>query len=162
MKRIAIGLLIPILALSACGDGHADSEFEEMLDGLLKGSAPAIRARQLLEREDGVVLLDARPKEEFDVAHLKDARRVGFDDFDPASVKDLPKDKPVVVYCSVGYRSEKIGEKLKALGFTNVSNLRGGIFDWYNLGLPVFNAEGETDRVHPYDKKWGRWVKERN
>ena len=43
--------------------------------------------------------------------------RVGFKDFDLSMVDDLPKDAIIVTYCSVGYRSERIGEKLKKAGF---------------------------------------------
>ena len=47
-------------------------------------------------------------------------------------VEDIARESTIVVYCSVGYRSEKIAEELDKLGFTNVSNLYGGIFEWIN------------------------------
>ena len=40
----------------------------------------------------------------------------------------------IIVYCSIGVRSEDIGEKLKELGYTKILNLYGGIFDWKNKG----------------------------
>lgn len=132
-----------------------------MIDGLLEGTVEQISSQQLLERETEFTLLDARPKAEFDVAHLKNARCVGFENFDKAAVEDLDRDSPIVVYCSVGYRSERVGEQLRELGFTRVLNLRGGIFDWFNQGLSVFNEGGETNAVHPFDEEWGRWVKKR-
>ena len=74
-------------------------------------------------------------------------------------LSDIDKDAPIVIYCSVGYRSEKIGEKLQRAGFKNVVNLWGGIFDWSNQQLPLVNsAEEKVTRVHPYDKNWGRWL----
>ena len=84
---------------------------------------------------------------------------VGYDHFQEYKLKDIPKDQPIVVYCSVGYRSERIGEKLQEMGFTQVYNLYGGIFDWKNRGMEVENMEGEpTEKVHTYNKKWGQWL----
>jgi hypothetical protein len=63
------------------------------------------------------------------------------------------------VYCSVGYRSERIGEKLLKLGYTDVVNLYGGIFEWKNQGLDVYNSSNyPTDSVHTYNKSWGKWL----
>jgi 3-mercaptopyruvate sulfurtransferase SseA len=64
------------------------------------------------------------------------------------------------VYCSVGYRSEKVSEQLRQAGYQTVYNLYGGIFEWKNQGHPVVNAEGEpTERVHAYNRSWGVWLK---
>ena len=61
----------------------------------------------------------------------------------------------------MGYRSEKIAEKLTASGFTNVVNLYGGIFEWINQDKPVVDQSGsETELVHAYSKKWGIWLNE--
>lgn len=140
----------------------SDPDFTEVVDGLLERSVPVITVDELKQRED-VTILDARPAEEYEVSHLKGATRVGFQDFDASSVKDLPRDKPVVIYCSVGYRSERIAEKLEKLGFRDIYNLYGGIFEWYNLGEPVYDSkEEETQKVHPYDRNWGKWVKPRS
>ena len=50
------------------------------------------------------------------------------------------KSDTIVLYCSIGYRSEKIGEKLVEMGYGHVFNLYGGIFEWVNRDLPVYNA----------------------
>ena len=97
--------------------------------------------------KDAPVLLDVRTQEEFAVSHLSGARRVDPD----ATTVELPKDTPIVTYCSVGYRSAKFAQRLQAAGFTNVRNLEGSIFQWANEGRPV---EPGT-KVHPYNKKWG-------
>ena len=106
-----------------------------------------------------VVLLDARAYEEYQVSHIKGARWIGYSDFTVKSVADLPKDKAIVVYCSVGYRSEKITEKLQKEGYTHVSNFYGGIFSWKNEGGAVVNSKNQaTDKVHTYNKKWSQWL----
>jgi len=107
-------------------------------------------------------LLDTRSWEEFKVSHMPGAHWVGYDDFQISRVKDLnlDKEKPVLLYCSVGFRSEKIGEKIKDMGFADVYNLYGGIFEWINAGnLPVDQEGNPTHRVHAYDRIWGVWLK---
>lgn len=138
--------------------------FERMLDELLDGTVPVIDARALetrLSESSAPILLDAREPDEYAVSHLQGARNVGFEEFDPGILEDIDKDAPIVIYCSVGYRSEKIGEKLQRAGFKNVVNLWGGIFDWANQQLPLVNqAEEKVTLVHPYDKNWGRWLED--
>ncbi|UBM57918.1 rhodanese-like domain-containing protein [Marinilongibacter aquaticus] len=134
--------------------------FNLLLKTMLKESVPTISVQALAEKgTDQFLLLDAREKPEYAVSHLKDARWVGFETFDAKSLKDVPKDKPIVVYCSIGVRSEKVGEKLKAAGFEQVENLYGSIFEWVNEGHPVYDSQGkQTEKVHAYNRKWGIWL----
>ncbi len=104
------------------------------------------------------VLLDTREKEEFDVSHLKGAQWVGFETFTLDSVRDFSKDQHLVVYCSIGARSQEIGKKLQTAGFKNVYNLYGGIFHWINEEKPVYINGSETNKIHVYSKSWRIWV----
>ena len=109
-----------------------------------------------------VVLLDSREEKEYQTSHIKEAIRVGYDFFNLDSVQQkLPnKDSKIVVYCSVGVRSEDIAEKLKKAGYNNVYNLFGGIFEWKSNNFPVYNsAEKETDSIHTFNKVWSKWLK---
>lgn len=108
---------------------------------------------------DKVYFLDTREKKEFEISHIKNARHVGYDNFDLSSLSDIPKDAEIIVYCSVGARSQTIGEKLKKAGYTNVKNLYGGMFHWANRSYPMVNSNGErTTKVHGYSRDWGKWV----
>ncbi len=121
-------------------------------------SVPYIQPENLPDIKS-FTLLDTRKKEEYEVSHLKDALWVGDKAFDPKKVLEaIPdKEKPIVVYCSIGVRSEDIGEKLLAMGYTNVQNLYGGIFEWKNKENPVYNLkEQPTDSVHAFSKHWGK------
>ena len=134
-------------------------EFEKEVDSYLNYSVPAITVKNLIQIKDDVVLLDAREMNEYEVSHIPGARYVGFDDFDESVLSDIDKDKRIVVYCSIGYRSEKIGEKLKKLGYKNPYNLFGSIFEWVNAGQPLVDKEGKaTNIIHTYNKKWSKWV----
>lgn len=137
--------------------GCAQETIDKNLRRFNTESVPYIHVEELNLNE--LNLLDTRKKEEYQVSHLKDAVWVGYKEFKIDSVlKIIPnKDKAVVVYCSIGVRSENIGEKLMMAGFTNVKNLYGGIFEWKNKGYPVYNLQGKvTDSVHAFSKKWGK------
>lgn len=109
-----------------------------------------------------VYILDAREEKEYKVSHIKNALFVGYDNFNlEETMKMMPdKNKFVVVYCTLGVRSEDIAEKLQNAGYKNVYNLFGGIVEWKNKGNSVFNTKGkETERVHVSSKTWGKWLK---
>ena len=126
---------------------------------MLKESVPFVSVAAL-KAEPAPVLLDTRTSAEFAVSHLQGARWVGYDDFSLSRVRDLPKDTPIVMYCSIGVRSEKIGAQLHAAGFSRVRNLYGGLFEWVNQGNPVFSAPNlPTQRVHAYSPTWGIWLR---
>ncbi|MGM0579099.1 MAG: rhodanese-like domain-containing protein [Bacteroidota bacterium] len=152
-------LLSFLQSLVACGQ----QTYDQKLQSLYKNTVSLIQPQEVKEKlnwED-VVILDTRSAKEYSVSHLPNAKFVGYDHFDISQVEDIPKDKEVIVYCSVGYRSEKIGEKLQEAGFENVSNIYGGIFQWKNEDLDAVNQKGEvTDSVHVYNKRWGKWLEE--
>lgn len=148
-------LLMLVVSLSSCGQ----KTFDEKMQSLYKNTVPLIKADSLNQQLGEVILLDTRAPEEYRISHLPGARLVDYDNYKVKDLKDIPKDAPIVVYCSVGYRSERVGEKLKANGYTNVQNLYGGIFDWKNTGKEVIGSNNmPTDSVHTYNKSWGKWL----
>jgi len=133
--------------------------FKAMLETMYKKTVPLVSVTEL-KRMQNVVLLDTRARTEYDISHLPDARWVGYDDFDLKRVADIPKEANVVLYCSVGYRSERVGEKLQAAGYRHVHNLYGSLFEWVNQGNPVVDNAGKpTQRVHAYSRLWGVWLR---
>jgi rhodanese-related sulfurtransferase len=137
--------------------------YDRMLSLLYKQTVPTIQPAQLIEKmrndSTGVVLLDTRSPEEYRVSHIRGAHFVDFNGFKTATFQDVPRNRSVVVYCTVGARSEQVGARLKALGFQDVHNLYGGIFQWVNDGYPVYNQTGPTTQVHPYSVLWRPWLK---
>ena len=103
------------------------------------------------------VLFDVRTKPEYEVSHLPGARRI--DPEAAASAIDLPKDQPIVTYCSVGYRSGALAKKLQEAGFTQVENMAGSIFEWANQGRPLEHEGKPAHKVHPYNATWGKLLK---
>ena len=107
-------------------------------------------------RRPAPVLLDVREPEEYAVSHLRGAIRVDPDTDDLSVLAGVDRDTPIVTYCSVGYRSSALAEKLMRAGFTNVANLEGSIFAWANRGHPVYDDGHRAEYVHPYDAIWGK------
>ena len=129
------------------------------LGALLHFDVPLIGVDSLRKIRDDVLLLDAREPEEYAVAHIPGAVRFPPSGAPPAWLDTIARDRPVVVYCSVGYRSEGVARALGEAGFTEVANLYGSIFDWVERGLPVVDSAGRpTDEIHTYNRRWGRLV----
>jgi rhodanese-related sulfurtransferase len=102
------------------------------------------------------LLLDARSEEEFRVSHLLGAQSVPTRGEALRVLESIEADRPIVVYCSVGYRSAALVEAIQNIGNREVYNLEGSIFEWANQGHPVFRERLQVSEVHPYDEKWGR------
>jgi rhodanese-related sulfurtransferase len=149
-----------ILGISCSQAQVSEADFHTLLKGLYQYTVPQVKAAELAQKNTSAYLfLDTREPAEYAVSHIPGARCVGYDDFDPKSVADLPRDRPLIVYCSVGYRSERIGERLQQMGFTDVKNLYGGIFDWMQQGQPVVDAaEQPTMNIHTYNRDWSKWA----
>lgn len=137
-------------------------DYREKLESLYSHTVPLIDSKDLtkeITQGKSIVLLDTRSGAEYKVSHIEGAKKIEFDDFEIKDVEDIPKKSSLVVYCSVGYRSEKIGEQLLKLGYTDVRNLYGGIFQWKNEGFKIVNENKmETDSVHTYNESWSVWL----
>lgn len=110
------------------------------------------------------LLLDVRTAPEFAVSHLPGAVRVD-PDADLATLRaavgalratDPRGERPVVVYCSVGWRSARVASALQASGLGDVRNVRGSVFRWAAEGRPLVAGGRPVATVHPYDAVWGR------
>lgn len=151
-------LLTALFAVCFLHCSFTQSTIEETLKKLNKNSVEYIYLDEL-QKAKNPVLFDTRKKVEYNTSHLKGAIWVGYTNFDVDSVmKHYPnKNATIVVYCSIGVRSENIGEKLLKVGYTNVKNLYGGIFQWKNEGNSVYdNENNETEKVHAFSKYWGK------
>jgi len=138
-----------------------NSAFDKKISKSISFTVPVISPEQLKEMPENTLILDTRAQEEYDVSHIPAAQFADYKDFDKNQWSRMDKDRPVVVYCSIGYRSEKIGEQFQKMGFTKVYNLYGSIFEWVNQGNEVVDKEGvPTDKVHTYNRNWSQWVDE--
>lgn len=149
-------LIVLMLPLISCGQRNAS--LDEELKTIYKYTVPLAQPADLTEWKHARIL-DTREQEEFAVSHIPHAKCVGYDDFDIRSLANVSRTDTIVVYCSVGYRSERIGEKLQAAGFKHVFNLYGGIFNWKNTNRVVVDQKNDTtEKVHTYNKSWSRFL----
>ncbi|MBD6620736.1 rhodanese-like domain-containing protein [Komarekiella sp. 'clone 1'] len=117
-------------------------------------------AQWLLDSAPQPLILDARNQAEYEVSHLKAAIHIDPIAPDLAALSKVAKDTPIVVYCSIGYRSAKLVQQLDEAGFSGVFNLSGGIFQWANEGKPIFKHDQHpTHFVHPYNPMWGKLLR---
>ncbi|MEQ8364679.1 MAG: rhodanese-like domain-containing protein [Cyclobacteriaceae bacterium] len=158
-KKAFILLAFVFVALSGL---QAQTAYDKKLESLYKNTVPQIKPSDVkLKMEEGkqIVLLDTRSPEEYNVSHLPGARFVDYKAFQSKDVIQIDKNAEIVVYCTVGYRSERIGEKLLDMGFTNVKNLYGGIFQWANEERLLWDIRNQpTDSVHTYSRSWSSWL----
>lgn len=83
---------------------------------------------QLREKHEDFILLDVREPFEFDACNLG-GTLIPLGQL-PTRLSELNKDKKIIVHCKLGGRSQRAVEYLMEQGFTDVSNLTGGIFAW--------------------------------
>lgn len=147
--------LVPIL-------GFSQKSLSELLKKYNTEKVKYALAEDLLNSSSKTIFLDAREQVEYNVSHIKNAIFVGFSNFNLETVeKQVPnKNKNIIVYCSLGVRSEIIAQKLIDAGYTNVQNLYGGIFEWKNNNYTLYNLnQKETDSIHAFSKAWSKWLK---
>ena len=95
-------------------------------------------AAEIITAESDEIVLDIRTSEEFNEGVIEGAINIDFyaDDF-AVQLDTLDKDAHYVVYCRSGNRSGQANSTFQELGFTNVTEIDGGIANWHNAGLPV-------------------------
>jgi rhodanese-related sulfurtransferase len=103
------------------------------------GELPPERLAEMLD-EGNVELIDVRRPHEWEAGRIPGARRVEVNDL-PAEAETLEKDRPVVLYCRSGSRSQLAADGLSAGGF-DVHALAGGISAWAEQGRPLEPEDG--------------------
>lgn len=130
----------------------------EKLATMVKANDQALSPQQARALPKPAIYLDARETAEYEVSHLPGALHLGYDQPAMQLLDTMDRSHPVVVYCTIGYRSEKMADKLRKLGFQEVYNLYGSIYAWALAGYPLENSQGQqTEKIHTYNKKWGSY-----
>ena len=123
MKKL-IFLLLAVMMLTACGQ---DKENDQ---GAIYVNITAEEAKQIMDSEEGYIILDARTQEEYDEGHIPGAIVISHEEITEKAEEMLPdKNQLILVYCRSGRRSKIAAEALVELGYTNIKEF-GGIIDW--------------------------------
>ena len=123
MKKLVF-LLLAVLLLTACGQ---DKENDQ---GAVYMNITAEEAKQIMDSEEGYIILDVRTQEEYDQGHIPGAIVISHEEI-VEKAEDVLTDKNqlILVYCRSGRRSKIAAEALVELGYTNIKEF-GGIIDW--------------------------------
>ena len=127
MNRILTCLLAVLGLNTACGQQNFENTD-------VQGFAELVR-------DSNVVVLDVRTAEEYADGHIERAVNIDYkkDDFMDRAKATLPTGKTIAIYCRSGRRSANAASMLAPEGYVLV-NLKGGIIDWQNGGMPVVKA----------------------
>jgi rhodanese-related sulfurtransferase len=125
----------------------------------VRSISPAELANWLQSDRPQPLLLDVRTPEEFAVSQLPTAQRLDPAETEFHNLQHVVTDTPIVAYCSIGYRSAVICDRLQAQGFMNVMNLEGSIFAWANADYPVYRNGHIVHQVHPANSVWGHLLR---
>ena len=123
MKKL-IFLLLAVMLLTACGQDKENGQ------GAVYVNITAEEAKQIMDTEEGYIILDVRTQEEYDLGHIPGAIQISHEEIaDKAEDVLTDKDQLILVYCRSGRRSKIAAEALVELGYTNIKEF-GGITDW--------------------------------
>ena len=123
MKKLIL-LLLAVMMLTACGQAKENDQEAVYVN------ITAEEAKQIMDREEGYIILDVRAQEEYDQGHIPGAILIPDTEIEAQAEEVLTdKDQLILVYCRSGRRSKLAAEALVELGYTNIKEF-GGIIDW--------------------------------
>ena len=123
MKKLVF-LLLAVMLLTACGQ---DTENDQ---GAVYVNITAEKAKEIMDSEEGYIILDVRTQEEYNQGHIPGAIVISHEEITEKAEEVLTdKDQLILVYCRSGRRSKIAAEALVELGYTNIKEF-GGIIDW--------------------------------
>ena len=126
---LLVALILTVVVFGGCASGPANTA-RDLQTSVFRDVATA-DAKSLIESKADLTVIDVRTPEEYAAGHLANAINVDVkaaDFSNKIGVHD--KNKEYLVYCRTGKRSLQAAEVMKGLGFTNVSNMTGGITQW--------------------------------
>jgi len=96
----------------------------------------AREAKALLDRNKNIYLLDVRTPQEYSQGKLAGSVLIPIGEFE-RRIREVPKNKTIVVYCAVGSRSKPVANFLSRQGYKDVYNMTDGIVGWYRNGFSI-------------------------
>ena len=138
MKKNTILFFAAILfLLTGCASRDQVMDGDGMLNSYKQISQE--QAKEMMEKDDGHVVVDVRRQDEYDAGHIPGAILIPNESINKDQPEELPDlDQIILVYCRSGNRSKQVAQKLFDMGYTNIYEF-GGIADW--TGEIVTEAE---------------------
>lgn len=112
---------------------------------ILSGKMSPIYWRQLKDTDiNDITLIDVRTPDEFNLGAINGAINIPLDDI-RHHLNDIPKNKPIILYCGVGLRGYLASNILRQNGFNDVRNLIGGLKTYTAAVTPLPDAKPFDD-----------------
>jgi rhodanese-related sulfurtransferase len=167
-QRVAVACVVLLVAVAHAYASGGPESYDAYLETLYRGTVAVVSAEDLAARlllGEEIIVLDVRSRSERAVSAIPGSVFIDFDTFtvgEFAGIAGDDLDTAIVAYCAVGYRSERVGEKLIEAGYRNVRHLYGGIIEWQNRGNEIERGPAHPDTedalIHGYSPRWGKWV----
>lgn len=93
-------------------------------------------ANSLISRNKNIYLLDVRTPQERQQGYIAGSVLIPIDTIEKR-LAEIPRNRPVIVYCAVGSRSRVVAQALAKNGISEVYNMKDGIYGWHRNGLPI-------------------------
>jgi rhodanese-related sulfurtransferase len=122
LRIVSLVFLLVLVAVTAFSAGYRNIASAE--------------AKKIIEQKKNVYLLDVRTREEYRQARLKGSVLIPINEIE-RRLNEVPRNRPVVVYCAVGSRSNLVAGFLSSKGYSEVYNMQDGIMGWYRNGFVV-------------------------
>ncbi len=123
MKGFLLSTLLLVLTATAASAGAAKD-------------ITSVEAKTIMDKSKSAYLLDVRTPDERRQGYIAGSVLIPIDQVE-RRIAEIPKNRTVIVYCAVGSRSRTVAQALARSGYSEVYNMRDGIFGWYRNGLPV-------------------------
>lgn len=129
MRRSIMTRILPIL-------------FTILLSATLACAASGYRnvssteAKRLIEQQKNIFLLDVRTPMEFNQARMRGSTLIPINEIE-RRLGEVPRNRPILVFCAVGSRSNLVAGFLVNKGYRQVYNMTDGLVGWYRNGYPV-------------------------
>ncbi len=117
-------------ALSGCTPGGQIMDGDGMVRTFEYTSISMEEAKEMMEQDDGHVIVDVRREDEYAEGHIPGAILIPNESIENDPPEELPEwDQIILIYCRSGRRSKEAAQKLADMGYENVYEF-GGIIDW--------------------------------
>lgn len=137
MKQFLAAVLMAAVLVSGCSAGKSPQSTAQ--PSTKAGQVVSLSASDLLkriEKGDKPLIVDVREPHEFAAGHIANAQLIPLGNVEQGFAS-IPKDQEIILVCRSGNRSEQAYQRLAALGYTNLTNMTGGMLSWEKIGAPI-------------------------
>jgi len=153
-------IFITIFSLSAilnqCGTASTEIKNIEDSDNYIEEETEISEIIQISAEEVYVIIieekdfliLDVRTIEEYNEGHIEGSKLIPVSELG-SRLNELPQDKPIIVYCKSGNRSNTAANILIENGFKKIYDMGGGILEWQENSFPLAVEEESIFEIIP-------------